>query len=131
MKRKRRRRFLIDPSSVACDQDKNERFVAQKCGIYLERFLEGYPVINDESTAMLHWILGPEIEKVAEYLASQAKNSDRDAFEDEDEDDEEYAFSWRYDDYEYSDKIMEFVRKLPQKWYPRLLRFIRWRQAQG
>jgi len=129
MRRKRRRRFLIDPSSVACDQDKNERFVARKCGIYLERFLERYPVINDESTAMLHWILGPEIEKVAEFLADQAKNSHTDAFEDED--DEEYAFSWRYDDYEYADKIMEFVRKLPPKRYPRLLRFIRWRQAQG
>ncbi|NVM23326.1 MAG: ATP-binding protein [Desulfobacterales bacterium] len=121
MKRKRRRRFLVDPSSVACDQDKNERFVARKCGHYLERFLERYPVINDESAIMLHWILGPDIEKVAEYLAEQARDSGADAFEDEDDD---YSFSWRYDDYEYADKIMGFVRKLPPKRHPGLVRFI-------
>ena len=103
--------------SVACDQDKNERFVAWKCGVYLERLLSRYPMINNESLTLLHWILGPDIEQVLQYVTAQIEDLEKKDFEEE-------CLECRLDPDEYPDTIVRMLKRLPQKKHSKLLRFI-------
>lgn len=116
MRRRHHKKYLADPS-VACDQDKNERFVAWKCGVYLERLLSRYPMINNDSLTFLHWILGPDIEQVLQCVTAQIEDL-------EEEDLEEEFLECRRDPDEYPDTIVRILRRLPQKKHSKLLRFI-------
>ena len=68
---------------VVNEQDKNECFVAGKCAIYLERLLNHYPMVNDECFKLFHWIVGPDIEDITQYLMTQMKKSQQKEFTEE------------------------------------------------
>ena len=66
------------------DQDKNEQFVLGKCGEYLLKHINRYPVFDRESLAMICWTLGHEKEAIAECLLNQLDDTEEKSnFEDE------------------------------------------------
>ena len=65
------------------DMDRNEQFIMKKCAMYLDRLLDRYDLIDDETFDFLNWILGADIEKIGRYLVSRLKESDRETLEED------------------------------------------------
>ncbi len=68
MKFKKRRKPGNHSGVMACDPDKNERFVLRKCAGYLNRLLGSFPLADGQTIELLVWILGPDVIKIGEVL---------------------------------------------------------------
>ena len=85
--------------------DKSERFVYRQCTGYLKRHLARYPLLDRETMEFLCWVLGQDIDRLAEFLLSRLDAQERDHFE------EEFLESDR-DPYDFSRLFKGMINKL-------------------
>jgi len=82
-RKKNRIRIIESIFSVNSDPDRNERFILQMCAGYLQRHINRFPVMDNETLEFLCWILGDNMEQVGGYLLEQLTDRYRGRFEEE------------------------------------------------
>ncbi len=70
MPRGRRRRIGQAVYEPAPALDQNDRFVLEKCAEYLIQLLNRYPLTDQETLAMVQWVVKEDIYKLRSFLGT-------------------------------------------------------------
>ena len=65
---------LFKPTPVL---DQNDRFVLERCSEYLVRLLSRYPLTDQETLAMVQWVVKEDIHKPGQFLLDHLTGSRR------------------------------------------------------
>jgi hypothetical protein len=63
--------------------DDNERFVLRRCILYTQRIIARHDLKTPAVHEFLIWLLGPEIERAADFLLSKARGERRESLREE------------------------------------------------
>lgn len=69
-KRSQRKKYSRNKRYIDANKqwDKNEKYIMRKCINYLQRHLNRYPILDEETIEFLCWTLGDVREKLGEYI---------------------------------------------------------------
>ena len=117
MSRLRMRKKHRSVSIVNINMGKNEQFIMRKCAIYLDRLMDRYVLLDEETFDFLNWIAEPDMEKIGRYLLSLLPKSEREVFEEE-------LLESEYDSMSYVRAVKRIIHRSGKKGLYRLEAFI-------
>ena len=118
---RRRKRYRLTgnviTNAINIVHDKDERFVISTCLSYLQRHLNRYFVLDNETMSMICWALGHKMEKIGIFLL--------DFFDDDQEVEfEESFFECGTNHDEYSDVLIDMLQRVGIKHLRKIKRLI-------